>query len=159
MPKEGAANNDLLVGSVEARNAIRWSLRLHIGRGRRYSVAEVSEGTGVPVWQLNQAMIEAEDSKHRPLPPESFMSVATFLGSSFLQGCIKPTGICVFDPPEGEVSPGQMAANNTDDNATLVRAAIDDVFDEDECPDLIEVGNRMIARGMRLRSLALTRQR
>jgi hypothetical protein len=42
-----SANFPLLVSRNAARERVRDALRLHVGRGRRYSVKELSNGTGV----------------------------------------------------------------------------------------------------------------
>lgn len=152
-----SANFPLLVDSAQARNGIARSLRLFVGRGRRYSVKELGNATGVRDWQINQALIAADDPKHRPLPPEALLSISVFLGSEFINSWLSVCQVGVFDLPDDDYCPGDMAADNTDDNAKLVRAALDLSFDENEQPDLINVGNRLMQRGACL--IALGRNR
>jgi len=154
---EFAANFPLLVSSAQARGSIARQLRLYVGRGRRYSVKELANATGVRDWMINQALIPDDDPKHRPLTHEALQSIGKFLGADFLNGCLAHCGVGVFDLPDAEFCPGELAADNTDDNATLVRAAMDLQFDDDETPDLVKVGNRMMQRGACL--IALGRMR
>ena len=158
MSETSAAKIDSLISSTEARALIRQQMRLFMGRGRRYSVAAISQGTGIPLWQLNQAMIDPQDVKHRPLPPESFLSLVLFLGADFLQPIAARCGLGVFDQPALDACPRAMAADNTEDNATLVRAAMDGIFDGEERPSLRECGNRMIARGQQLIAMSHHRE-
>lgn len=152
-----AANFPLLVSCNEARNKVSSALRLFVGRGRRYSVKQLANGTGVPDWAINQALIPADDPKHRALKHEYLMSISVFLGAPFITEWLSPAGVGTFDLLYGDVCARTMAADNTDDNATLVRAAIDGIFDDDEHPDLIRAGNRMMQRGASLISLGRIR--
>jgi hypothetical protein len=69
-----------------SRNAIRErqraALRLHVGRGRRYSVKELSEGAGVPERTIEAAMAFIDDENYRPLALENVASIAKFLGAA-----------------------------------------------------------------------------
>ncbi len=151
MSDEFAANFPLLVSSGEARDGIARALRLFVGRGRRYSVKQLSNSTGVREWEINQALIPADDPKHRPLKPECLMSISMFLGAAFINEWISPTNVGVFDLPEEGVCPGEFAADNTDDNASIVRDAIDKVWGtRTGIPDLMQIGNRMMQRGAQL---------
>lgn len=78
-----AADFPLLVSREQARNAEGDALRLFVGRGRRYSVKELSNATGVPDWQINAAMIPGNHPDNRALPPESRQSICKFLGPAF----------------------------------------------------------------------------
>ena len=74
MTQSATADFQLLVSREQGRNAVAKALRLFVGRGRRYSVKQLSNGSGVPDWQINTAMIEAGHPDNRPLPPESLLS-------------------------------------------------------------------------------------
>lgn len=55
-----------------------------------------------------------------------------------------------FDLPDDEPNPGDLAADNSDDNADLTRKALDGTF-EDNCPrELVGLGTRMMSRGAKL---------
>jgi hypothetical protein len=72
---------ELLVSRNAIRERQRAALRLHIGRGRRFSVKEASEGSGVPERQIEAAMCVIDDvDSYRPLALENVASLAKFLG-------------------------------------------------------------------------------
>lgn len=148
-----AAQFPLLVSREHGRNAIRDALRLHVGRGRRYSVKQLANATGVHDWQINQAMVDGGSPDNRPLPPEALLSICMFLGASFTNEWLHLAHQGAFDLPSDEPDPGAVAADNSDDNAVLVRAAVDGAFDGGERKDLKVVGSRMMTRGAQLVSL------
>jgi hypothetical protein len=78
-----AADFPPLVSREQARNAVADALRLFVGRGRRYSVKELANATGIPDWQINTALIRGDHPDNRPLPPEALVSIASFLGPVF----------------------------------------------------------------------------
>lgn len=150
MSEKPAAYFELLVSREQGRNAIRSALKLFVGRGRRYSVKQLSNGTGVPDWQINQAMIPGGHPDNRPLPPEALLSIMLFLGCEFTNEWLPLAGQGAFDLPDAEPDPGEIAADTSDDTATIVRAAVDRKFDGEEKPKLREVGARMMTRGAQL---------
>ena len=54
-----------------------------MGRGRRYSVKELSNGTGVADRLIESAMCAIDSEDFRPLSHEAFASIAKFLGAPF----------------------------------------------------------------------------
>jgi hypothetical protein len=145
-----SANYSLLISRERSANAIRHGLRLFVGRGRRYSVKELSNATGVKDRVIECAMCEPESVDWRALPTEALLSLACFLGADFTNTWIGLAQQGAFDLPEGEPDPGELAADNADDNAKITRAAADRQFDGEEVPELGKVGRRMIRRGMSL---------
>ncbi|GGB14898.1 hypothetical protein GCM10011380_00380 [Sphingomonas metalli] len=144
----------MLVSREQARNKIADAIRLFVGRGRRYSVKQLSNGTGVPDWQINAALIDGNSPDNRPLPPEALLSVALFLGPVFTSEWLKLSNQGAFDlPDEDEPKPGDVACDTADDAATVTRAAMDGEFCADERKDLRVVGVRMMSRGARLAAL------
>jgi hypothetical protein len=89
-----------------SRNAIREkqrsALRLHIGRGRRFSVAEASEGSGVPERAIEAAMCFIDDENYRPLALENLLSIAKFLGASFVSIYLELAGLGAFELMDGQ---------------------------------------------------------
>jgi hypothetical protein len=51
-----AHNAELLVSRSAAREKVRDALRLYVGRGRRFSVKQLSEGAGVQARAVEAAM-------------------------------------------------------------------------------------------------------
>lgn len=154
MSHPAAADNSLLVSREQARNKIGSALRLFVGRGRRYSVKQLSNGTGVPDWQINAALIDGGSTDNRPLPPEALLSVMLFLGADFTNEWMPLARQGAFELPDDDPDPGRLAADSTEDSAAIARAAADGKFDVSERPDLKIVGARMVARGTQLVALA-----
>lgn len=154
MADNWSANFPLLVSREQAGNKIGAALRLFVGRGRRYSVKQLANGTGVKDRIIECAMTDAGSVDYRALPPECLLSLMAFLGAHFTNEFIHLAGQGAFELPEEEPDPDPPAADNSDDNATVTRAAIDGKFDEHERPDLKVVGSRMVTRGSQLVALS-----
>lgn len=120
MSDKFAADYPLLVSREQARNAEGDALRLFVGRGRRYSVKELANATGVPDWQINAAMVNGGHPDNRPLPPEARISIALFLGVAFTN-----KWLCLADQRAvecGEIDHDDLAAGCIDYAARHARA-------------------------------------
>ncbi len=154
MPDNSTAKFPLLVSREQAGNKIGRALRLYVGRGRQYSVKELSNATGVKDRVIECAMVDASTYDYRPLPFEAVLSIATFLGADFTNSWLSLAGQGAFDlPDDGEPDPGALACETADDSATVIHAAIDGKFDAFETPGLRVVGRRMMTRGAKLVAL------
>ena len=145
-----SANNSLLVSRERSANVIGNALSLFVGRGRRYSVKQLSNATGVKDRVIECAKLEPDNPDWRPLPSEALLSIAKFLGADFTNEWLVLAGQGAFDLPDETPDPGNLAADNSDDNAKLVRIAIDNDVDPDEAPDAAAIGSRMMTRGAQL---------
>jgi len=155
LQSSNSANLTPIVSRERVGNEINSALRLYVGRGRRYSVKQLSNATGVKDRVIECAMTDPSSVDYRPLPLEALVSIAGFLGPDFTSEWLALAGQGAFELPDADdTPPGALAADNSDDNAKLVRAAIDGKFDDDEKPELKIVGTRMVSRGMKLRSIA-----
>ena len=101
MSDQQSADFPLLVSREHAENAFGDALRLFVGRGRRYSVKQLSNSTGVKDRAIECAMCKAETSEHRPLNMGAQLSVMSFLGPEFTSEWIKLAGQVAFHKPEG----------------------------------------------------------
>lgn len=142
-----------LVSREQAGNKIGSALRLFVGRGRRYSVKQLSNATGVKDRMVECAMIDPASPDYRPLPDWALLSIAGFLGAQFTNEWLSLAHQGAFDLPDNPPDPGALAADNAEDNAILTRAALDGQFCGEELPDLKVVGSRMVRRGHKLVAL------
>ena len=157
MSLDQSANLPPLISRERGHDAVRDALRLFIGRGRRYSVKQVSNATGVKDRVIQCAMTASEDPECRPMHISDLLSIATFLGPEFTtEWLVLAQQAAVALPNSDEPDPGQLAADVADDTATVVRAARDAKFDRDERRDLKAVGARMIYNGGKLVQLRAT---
>ena len=92
-----SANNSLLVSRNCIGEQMRDALRLHVGRGRRYSVKELSNATGVPDRCIESAMCDPESPDYRPLTLENLASLCSFLGPHFASAFLEPASLGAFD--------------------------------------------------------------
>lgn len=146
-----SANETPLVSRERVGNEINAALRLFVGRGRRYSVKQLSNATGVKDRVIECAMCDAATIDYRPLPLEALVSIAGFLGPEFTCEWLKLAQQGAFWLPEtGGDSPARMAADVADDAAAVVRAGMDDHFDADERKALRPVGRHLMAVGAKL---------
>jgi hypothetical protein len=148
-----AANNSPLVSRTKLFEAVAKGLRNEIGRGKRFSVKEVSNHTGVPDRAIECAKLEPDNPDWRVLSAEQLVSLSSFLGPVFTSEWLAVAQQGAFWLPDGEIEPGEMAADNADDNAVITRAARDNDFDQLERPQLRLVGEHLIERGERLVAL------
>jgi hypothetical protein len=97
-----SANDSLLVSRNSIREKLRDALRLHVGRGRRYSVKQLSNGSGVPDRMIESAMCEPDDPDYRPLTLENLLSIAKFLRAPFASAILELADLGAFELMEGQ---------------------------------------------------------
>lgn len=151
MSSDNSANFQPLVSRERIGNVIGDALRLYVGRTRRYSVKQLSNGTGIKDRVIECAMCAADSADYRPLPLEALSSISKFLGADFTNEWLALAGQGAFDlPDENEPPPGMIAADDAEDSAEIVRRAADGEFCGDDRKALKIVGQRKIVRGMKL---------
>jgi hypothetical protein len=92
-----------LVSRSAAREKIRDALRLYVGRGRRYSVKELSLGSGVSTRVIEAAIAPIDDENYRPLALENLLSIAKFLKASFVSHYLELAGLGAFELMDGQI--------------------------------------------------------
>ena len=146
-----SAGVSTLISRDRYGEAISAALRIYVGRGRRYSVKQLSNGTGVKDRIIECAMVEPDNTDWRPLPGDALLSIAMFLGAGFTGEWLSLAAQGAYDLPEaGEPDPMALAAEAADDTAQIVRMAADHVFDAAERALLPEIGRKKIERGMQM---------
>lgn len=98
MPTVESADNSWNISRAEAGVAEARALRLFIGRGKRYSVKEASNGSGVKDRMIECAMAGPDNTDWRPLPAGALHSLMSFLGPDFISEWLKPTPWSAHDP-------------------------------------------------------------
>jgi len=140
-----------LISREQAGNKVGAALRLYVGRGRRYSVKQLSNATGVKDRVIECATYAPASVDYRPLPLDALLSISLFLGAEFTSEWLSLADQGAFLLPQiDDTPPGVLAADNAEDNATIARAAVDGVFDHAEKQELRPVGVRMMTRGATL---------
>lgn len=145
MSDNDAANFDALVSREQAENTVASALRLFVGRGRRYSVKQLANATGVKDRMIECAMARGYD--HRPLPDWALMSITKFLGADFANEWLGLAGLVAVDPVGIDLD--AIDDNCGDFRAAKARAhhesspAGRDICPETELPDLIEKAARL----------------
>lgn len=94
-----------LVSREEIRERVRKALNLHVGRGRRYSVEELSVGAGVPKRAIQAALAPINDENYRPLTLENLSSIAKFLKAPFASAYLELSGLGAFELMDGQQPP------------------------------------------------------
>jgi hypothetical protein len=92
-----------LVSRNAIREKIRDALRLYVGRGRRYSVRDLSSGAGVPTRAIEAAMCPIDDENYRPLTLENLISIAKFLKAPFASIYLELAGLGAFELMDGQI--------------------------------------------------------
>lgn len=120
MADENAANFTPLVSREQSGNAMSHAINLFVGRGRRYSVKELANATGVKDRMIECAKLGTENIDYRPLPDWAIASIAKFLGAPFVAKWLGLAGIVPIDA--GELDIDGMAAAAADFAAEYARA-------------------------------------
>lgn len=153
--RNGSADLPLLVSRSAANETFRDALRMFVGRGRRYSIKQLSNGTGIKDRMLESFVAQIDSTDFRKPDLEEVLTLAKFLGPDFTTELLAPAVQGAYWLPDTEdTPPGALAADSADDNATLAHMAADGKFDDKEKPDLKVVGRRMMIRGATLKALA-----
>jgi hypothetical protein len=97
-----AEHFELLVSCSAIRERQREALRLHVGRGRRFSVKQLSDGSGVPETNIENAMRILDCPAFRPLKQEELASIAKYLGAPFASHYLELSGLGAFDLMGGQ---------------------------------------------------------
>ena len=98
-----SANISPLVSRNMIGEKLRNALHLHVGRGRRYSIRELSQATGVPERSIEAAKCEPDDPEFRPLSLENLASLTKFLGAPFASAFLEPCGLGAFELMDGQI--------------------------------------------------------
>lgn len=120
MPDENSANFAPLVSREQSGNALRHALGLFVGRGRRYSVKELSNATGVKDRMIECAKLDPANIDYRPLPDWAIASIGKFLGAPFLAKWLELAAVVPIDA--GELDIDALAAAAADFAADYARA-------------------------------------
>jgi hypothetical protein len=97
-----SVNDSLLVSRNSVREKLRDALKLYVGRGRRYSVKELSNATGVPDRCIEAAKCDPDDPDYRPLTLENLASLSSFLGAPFASTYLELSGLGAFELMDGQ---------------------------------------------------------
>ncbi len=148
MPDTFSAELNPLVSREQINAAFHRAFGMFIGRGKRHSAADVAKAAGVNRRSLDcYRGYPIGHPDHRPLDEGQRWSVASFIGADLTTEVIRFMGQAAFNMPEIEPDPGAVSADTCDDAATIVRAAADGRFDDEEQRNLRVVGARMMERG------------
>lgn len=102
-------------GGLVSRNLgyerLAFALRLHCGRGRRFTVRDVSEGAGVPERAIECAMYQPHQAEFRPIRLEYLLSLNKFLGAAFASIYLETSGLGAFELMDGEPPLPKMLAS------------------------------------------------
>lgn len=156
MPQRSeTADLESIISRKVVGRQIHDALHKMVGRGTDWSVKQLENRSGVSARMIESAMADPDKSvEWRALKPEAILSIAAVLGAEFTSAVLRVVDQGAYDIPEDDgTPPAEIAADNAEDNATLTRAALDNVIDSDEKPQLRVVSSRMISRGMKLRRM------
>jgi hypothetical protein len=92
-----------IVSRNSIREKIRDALRLYSGRGRRYTVKELSVGAGVDDKNIERAMRPVDAADYRALKHEELASIAKFLKAPFASIYLELSGLGAFELMDGQI--------------------------------------------------------
>ena len=151
-------NNTAGIGPIVPRTAAYTAfakgLRLSVGRGCRFSYKELARKSGVSARMIEAYRYAPDHEEWRAAPFEDILSLSAALGPEFTADYLMLASQGAFWLPDTNTPPGILAADNSDDNARLTRAALDGEFQPHEKPALKVVGANMVSRGAALVAIA-----
>ena len=100
MSDDSSALFPLLVSREQAENKLGETLRLYVGRGRRYSVKQLSNATGVKDRAIECAMHPSGTVDYRPLNLGQILSLMKFLGTDFTNELLSLVDQVAIERPE-----------------------------------------------------------
>jgi hypothetical protein len=156
------ANTSLIVSRTDVGRAVSKALDLYVGRGRRYTVKELSNATGVADRMIECAKLDPEGRQGddwRQLKPEELLSIGKFLGDGFTTEWLRLAGQGAFSLPDGQIpEEPELVAEFASDTAEVAHMAADGHFCSEDERALRNIGHRLVERGMSLVAAALGRQ-
>lgn len=120
-------NPEPLVSRNAIREAIREALKLYVGRGRRYTVKQLSNGAGIKDRVIECAMYEVDDLEYRPLSLEALASITKFLNAPFASAYLDLAGLGAFELADGQIplpkvlSSAEPAVDVSEERRRLIR--------------------------------------
>jgi hypothetical protein len=155
-----SAANSCIVSRSSAREEFGKALRIYIGRGRRYSVKQASNGSGVADRMIESFMADPDSTEYRKPDLEEVLSLSSFLGEAFATEWLRLAKLGAFALPDEEIpSPGELVADCANDTSAVAAAAADGHFDPHDRERLVNAGLSQIENGMTLVSLGGRRRR
>jgi hypothetical protein len=159
MADNNSAGFESLVSRKQAEDDFRKAMNLYVGRGKQFSNEQLAKSSLVPV-----RLIECFRSyplghpDYRKLHFGHMLSIASVLGAEFSTEWLARIQQGAFDLPDAEPDPGMLAIETSEDNAKVVRMAVDHNFDNDSAQSLRCTGTSMMTHGAQLVAAAAHRQ-
>jgi hypothetical protein len=107
-----AADLEPLVSRNLSYERLTFALKLFCGRGRRYSVNELSRGSGVPERAIECAMYQPHQAEFRPIRFEYLLSLNRFLGAPFVSHYLELSGLGAFELMDEQPLPSILTADS-----------------------------------------------
>lgn len=116
-------------GGLVSRNVgyerLAFALRLHCGRGRLYSIHDLSTATGVPSRAIECAMHPCGRGEFRPLRFEYLLSLSKFLGAAFTSQYLELAGLGAFELMDGQIPlPKVLTSADTQESVEQERSRL-----------------------------------
>jgi hypothetical protein len=116
-----SAHLEPLVSRNLSYERLTFALKLYCGRGRRFTVRDVSKGAGVPERAIECAMYQPHQAEFRPIRFEYLMSLNKFLGASFVSHYLEPSGLGAFDLMDQAPLPHVLVSADTQEDVSEER--------------------------------------
>ena len=155
MSGEKSAGFEPLVSRYALAEAFRNALRLYVGRGRRYSVKELSRGIGFSTRLIEGWIAPVGSEEHRVPEAAAILSCMAFLRAEFASDLLSLASLAAVDVDDDDRQcVRDIGVETAEDAARVVRITADDDVCPAEAAEARAVGLRKIERGMQLVDLA-----
>jgi hypothetical protein len=94
------------------------ALNLFCGRGRRYSVQELSKATGVPERIIEAAKYQSHQAEFRPLRFDHLQSMNNFLRVPFVSHYLEQVGLGAYELMDEQPLPSVLTADSAKPSET-----------------------------------------
>lgn len=144
MNDAASANNELVYSRAATALVMQEILCLFVGRGRKFSVVELSAASGVAERQIECAKRAPGDIEHRHLKFEEAASILSVIGVPAQNMFLERMGTKAQPRDQVEHAPGTVMAILSTGTAEFVKRGIDGIYCRRDRGELRETADKMI---------------
>ncbi|WP_374139454.1 hypothetical protein [Sphingomonas sp.] len=116
-----------------------------VGRGKPFSIVQMSEDTNIPERKLESAKREPGDVEHRGLRLEEAMSIVSLFGIPAQNMVLSLMGTMAIPRDHAELDPGKLMALLSEGATEFVKRGVDGQYDRCDRAELQKWADGLIA--------------
>lgn len=145
MPGTETANFVQPISRTQIDLVMHQILMRFVGRGKPFSIVQLSEDTNIPERKLESAKREPGDVEHRGLRLEEAMSILSLIGLPAQNMVLSLMGTAAVPRNTAEMEPGKLMALLSEGTTEFVKRGIDGQYDRVDRAELQKWADGLIA--------------